>query len=325
MLWSLVTILNIIVAANCHAQASGGVVDSAAPRPVKEAGQTTQPTRGEKNHLTTQPVKKVSVPPTTSAPSSPETLPEKTMKRPIKATGDSPPQSSSGDAKTDTILDRLEASGKAIKGLSCGLKYTYVTVAPFVGMDDERQVKEGRLFFTQGDPNARFLVHFTKQTAAGVVDRREEYHAFDGIWYTERNDKAKTYTRRQLVRKGDRIDPFELGKGPFPLPFGQKRSEILRQFKVTLRPFLVGDPKGSSHLKCIPRPATELAKKYSRVDIFVDRKLDLPIRIVSERLIDGNRIEVNFLEIDIRSAPAGSRFIVPIPDGFDVTVEPLPD
>jgi hypothetical protein len=231
-----------------------------------------------------------------------------------------PAKLSSGDAQVDKILDRLEVKGEAIKGLSCKLVYKYVTVFPV----EDAQIKEGNLLFARDAPNSKFLIHFEKLIADGVVIPRDEYFLFDGEWFVERNDKARTVIRRQVVRKGERIDPFKLGEGPFPLPFGQNRADILRNFKVTLVAFELGDPRNSHHLRCVPLPDSELASKYSRVDMFIDRRVELPVRIVTRRVADGNRIEVDFREIDADEAPAKSRFRIEVPAGFEVREEPLP-
>ena len=188
-------------------------------------------------------------------------------------------------------------------------------------------MKEGELLFARAEPNSKFLIHFTKMTADGIAAPRGEYFLFDGEWLTERNDKARTIIKRQIVRPGERIDPFKLGQGPFPLPFGQKRADILRNFKVTLVPFELGDPRNTHHLHCVPLPNTELAQKYTRVEIHVDKGLELPVRVVTERIADGSRIEVDFASINVSEAPAMSRFQIQQPgekiDEFSVTEEPL--
>ncbi len=227
---------------------------------------------------------------------------------------------SSGDPKVDEILDKLEVKGQAIKGLACELTYKYVTVFPV----EDAQIKQGELLFARAEPNPRFLIHFTKLIADGVIVEHGEYFLFDGEWLTERNDRGKTVTKRQIVRKGKRVNPFRLGKGPFPLPFGQKREEILRTFTVTLEAPAAGDPENADHLHCVPLPRTELATKYSRVEMYVDKKIELPVRIVTERIKDKNRIEVDFKKIDTDEAPAMSRFQIDEPRGYTVTIEPLP-
>jgi hypothetical protein len=233
-----------------------------------------------------------------------------------------PPQpalASSGDAKIDRLLDRLEVKGQAIKGLKCNLFYKHVTVEP---VEDER-VKEGELLFARAEPNSKFLVVFRKLRADGIERETGEYYAFDGRWLTERNDKAKTVVKREICRAGEKTDPFKIGQGPFPLPFGQKREEILHNFKVELADFTLGDPRNTDHLRCVPKPDTELAGRYSRVELFIDRGLELPVRIVTENVKDGSRIEVDFKNVDANEAPAGSRFTVEEPKDFSVTTEPL--
>lgn len=225
----------------------------------------------------------------------------------------------SGDPVADEILDRLDARGESIKGLACKVIYRYVTVFPAESV----QQKDGTLLFAKANPNARFLIHFTKLSAEGIERETGEYWAFDGRWLTERNDKSRTIIKREIAAPGERKDPFKLGQGPFPLPLGQKRRDILENFAVRLETFTLGDPRGSDHLHCVPRPGTPLAKKYTRVDIYVDRAAGLPVRIVTERVSDANRIEVDFKSIDTNEAPAASRFTIEEPKGYDVSVEPL--
>lgn len=225
----------------------------------------------------------------------------------------------SGDLVVDEILDRLDARGETIKGLNCKVIYRYVTVFPAESV----QQKDGTLLFAKADPNARFLIHFTKLSAEGIERETGEYWAFDGHWLTERNDKSRTIIKREIAAPGERKDPFKLGQGPFPLPLGQKRKDILENFTVRLEKFTLGDPRGSDHLHCVPRPGTPLAKKYTRVDIYVDRAAGLPVRIVTERVSDANRIEVDFKSIDTNEAPAASRFTIEEPKGYDVSIEPL--
>jgi outer membrane lipoprotein-sorting protein len=229
------------------------------------------------------------------------------------------PSAASVDPRVASILDRLEAKGKAIKGVKCRVIYRYVTIEPI----ESAQTKEGDLWYARGEPNAKFSVHFQKLIADGIEKPTGEYFAFDGQWLTERNDRSRTIVRREMVRPGEHIDLFEIGKGPFPLPFGQKRADILKNFKVSLEKFTLGDPLKTDHLHCVPLPNSALADRYSRVEMYIERSLDLPIRIVTERLSDGNRIEADFKDIDTNDAPAGSRFVIEQPKDYEVTVEPL--
>jgi hypothetical protein len=37
-----------------------------------------------------------------------------------------------------------------------------------------------------------------------------------------------------VLRPGEKVNLLKLGEGPFPLPIGQKRDDVKRQFDVTL-------------------------------------------------------------------------------------------
>lgn len=228
-----------------------------------------------------------------------------------------PAEYSSGDPVVDDLLDRLDAKGKAVSGLSAKIIYRYVTTVPV----ESEQKKIGTLLFARGEPSAKFLVHFTRMVADGVVSANEEYYAFDGRWYIERNDSGKNVTRREIAAGGEKLDPFELGRGPFPLPFGQKRGDILRHFEVSLAKPQKDDPPHSKHLHCVPRPHSSMSDEYTRVEIFVDTKQDVPIRIVTERRNDKSRVEVDFIEVNLGDTPAGSRFNIATPKGFVETIE----
>jgi hypothetical protein len=229
---------------------------------------------------------------------------------------------SSGDALVDETLDKLEARGKTAKAIEAEIQYDYITPGPIEGLEDT-QTKMGTLFFVQtGHP--RFLVHFTKKVQGGTVDSSAEYYAFDGLWLTERNDRSKSVIRREIVKPGQHVDLFDLGRGPFPLPFGRSRAEMLYHFEIKLHSYHGGASKDEPiQLRCLPREGTDLGTRYRYVDLFIDRKLDLPTQVVCQRKIDENRISVKFAKIREHETIDANRFVVPTPAGFQESFEPL--
>ncbi len=230
---------------------------------------------------------------------------------------------SSGDKLVDEVLDRLEKRGKAARAIETNITYTYITAGPIVGMEEE-ETKIGILQFAQsGVP--RFLVRFDEKRAAGAVNRDREYYAFDGTWLTERNDRARTVVRREVVRPGESVDLFDLDRGPFPVPFGRSRAEMLRNFEIHRQSFHVGDRTKPIELRCLPRPGTDLASRYRFVELHINPELDLPIRVICKRVADDNRIEVTFSSIQEKETIDPNQFKVSVPPDFQLTVEPLDD
>ena len=146
-------------------------------------------------------------------------------------------------------------------------------------------------------------------------------YLFPDVWPEPRPRGA------QQIRaaEGERIDPFRLGEGPFPLPFGQKKREMLENFAVELAPHTAGDPANTDHLRCIPLSDTQMAEEYTRLDLYVDRRLDLPTRIIAEAKKDNKRITVTFTNMQLNTGIAGSEFTFKQPRDWPApTIERLP-
>jgi hypothetical protein len=169
----------------------------------------SQPAKSEPAHV--EPVDNSHADPKPAVLSKPtgDATPQPTTSRPATTQpGKTPPvtsaakhELSSGDPRVDDILDRL-GGHEAIKGLACSLTYRYVTVEPV----EDAIVKEGELLYAVAKPNPKFYIHIDKMIAEGVIIPRHEYFLFDGRWLTERNDKAKTIIKREIVREGRKVD-----------------------------------------------------------------------------------------------------------------------
>jgi outer membrane lipoprotein-sorting protein len=195
----------------------------------------------------------------------------------------------SGDPTIDKILVRLETAGQTIKDLQCEVTYTQ-----FNPLIEDKVVKSGEIFFVEEKPNSKFLVRFDKTVQEGVVDRKKEWHLFDGVWYLEARESTRQVIKRQIVPEGEKIDPFEIGKGPFPLPFGQKKDEILKNFKLTAAPAAQGDPPNTDHLVLLPKEGTAMADRYKKLEMWIDREKELPVRIFAQNSDDDKELTAEF-------------------------------
>jgi hypothetical protein len=123
----------------------------------------------------------------------------------------------------------------------------------------------------------------------GVVDRNREWYIFDGRYLWEIKERAKNKIQHEVVAPGEKIDLFDIEESPIPIPFGQKKDQIQKNFVVVLMSPAEGDPENTDHLICQPKADSSLAGRVERLEFFVDRQLHLPVKIVSvER--GGNQI-----------------------------------
>ncbi len=206
-----------------------------------------------------------------------------------------PATDSATDPGVEAILDAVELAGDRVRDIDCRVNYR---------VDDPilESVKKrtGSIRFRKADPsqngdqNPRFLVTFVKSVTDGVVARKKLWYMFDGRYLYEANERSRSTIKRDIAPPGEEFDFFSLEKAPFPIPFGQKKSEILKHFNVTVIAPAKDDPPHTDHLLCIPKPSSKFVKEYSRLEFFVSRSLDLPVRIVMTTPKDDKVISADF-------------------------------
>jgi tetratricopeptide (TPR) repeat protein len=89
------------------------------------------------------------------------------------------------------------------------------------------------------------------------------------------------------VREGETIDPLRVGEGPFPVPLGQPRADVEREFEVALGTLpdapLFGRlaERGDAifTLQLVPRPGRPLARDVKRVTVAYEKATLAPVAI----------------------------------------------
>ena len=226
------------------------------------------------------------------------------------------------------VLERMEA--RHIKSLEADLRWEHWYT---VDLPDEREIKEGEIWYgsAPGDELPKFKVSLKKRIIAGRASKLDEEHLFDGYWYVEKTPVSKMVTRREVRRKGDPGNPFRLGEGPFPVPFGQKKADVLRQFEVTLAEPTKDDPTNTDHLVCKPRQTSNLADLYAQVDFWIVKSGELsglPIKLKAEKLDKTGRVDshivVSFKNAKLDTKLDPDTFEIRTPFGYQEQVEKLP-
>lgn len=203
------------------------------------------------------------------------------------------------NARIDEILTQLQHRSDDLKDIRCEVRF----------VEDDRinltqRTKFGEILFLMTKPNPHFLIHFQKTETDGVLGK-QEWYLFDGQWLYQAVERTTQVTKQEVAEPDKEFDLFDLEKAPFPLPFGQKRETILRNFNVTLAPSAPGDPANTDHLICIPKADSRLYRKYEQLDLFVHRDIHLPSRIVVTKN-DGLEINTaNFPDLSEKSINAG--------------------
>lgn len=227
-------------------------------------------------------------------------------------------QPASLDPAVEKILDRLEK--KNVRDIQADI--VYVKKDPVLELEEKYK---GILRFIEDKPSPRFLIRFDQSVIEGLVDKSKEWHVFDGRWYTEAREKTKVAIKREVVRPEDKgaEDLFRIGKGPFPMPFGQKKDDIVRHFTIRLVAGGPEDPPNTDHLECTPLPGTDMDRRYGKVHFYIDRTMDVPVSVATVAKEDNQEISATFTNIKLNTGMAASEVNLPDLPGYEVREEPL--
>ncbi len=179
------------------------------------------------------------------------------------------------DESVETILRGLEEVGRNLAGFTAE-----VTLTETDAMTADSFGRTGTVVYQRpATGGARLAVRFDRK----VVGDRSQEHRVDYLlrdgWLWERDWRAKTEVKRQVMRPGEKVDLLKLGEGPFPLPIGQDVAEVHRLFVVTPLPAVDDAPANTDPLRLAPRPGTQFANKFQSIDVLVDRASHMPVRI----------------------------------------------
>ncbi len=233
------------------------------------------------------------------------------------------PSTAAADPAVMKILKDLEAAGEKYATIRGDV--TMEIVDHLTGDSEERS---GWLAYQQQTAKtpAKFRIHFdTLRQGAGRAIKNKLDYAFDGHYMTVARHSIREMTRYQVAAEGEKVQPTRLGKGPFPLPFGQKADDVLERFHVITRPAEANEPKKTLYLKFIPRRKYYKETHFKRLEMWIDPKMNLPARLVSQdkkkktTKVTFKNVQTN-LKLDQKKI-----FEMPRPLGWTYKVERLGD
>lgn len=204
------------------------------------------------------------------------------------------PQQEAEPDPVEDLLDRLERSSADLRDFQARIRYDI-----WDAVTEEKQIRSGELIY-QVDPDdgsKRFAILFDTFIFGNRQEKEAKHYIFADGWLVEVDHNRKQFIKRQIVAPGKTFDPLKLGEGPFPLPIGQPKDEVLARFDVKLLdapsdPFLAKmlTDRDVQGMVLFPKPNTPEAEKFQRVELFYDRETMLPIGInaVAAEAIDPN-------------------------------------
>jgi len=235
---------------------------------------------------------------------------------PVAAPGAAP-----AAAGVDAVLDQLDQRGKSLEAFVADveLKEEDTTLAI-------ETTRIGKLWYQKlPDGSIRMKVSFTDRQNENARQPDPIDYVLENGRLIERQHAKKLEVRRQVVKPGEKLNPFKLGEGPIPLPIGQSKEEVKKLFEVKDVKPGKEDPAGTAHVMLRPRKDTSLARKFGLIDVWVDQTSHMPIKIET---VDPKEEKVRttlLKNIQVNPKLADADFTLPPIDEtkWNVTVETL--
>jgi outer membrane lipoprotein-sorting protein len=222
-------------------------------------------------------------------------------------------------SSVNEILDALDARGKNLKDFSAKVR-----------LSDTREdtgdstTNSGTVILQRvGDDDARIRVGFDKQQKDNKITDVNHVYTLDKGVLDDRDYVGRHETTMRVLKPGQKLDLFKLGEGPFPLPIGQKKEDVLQSFDVVKVDAASDDPPGTVHLRLTPKDGSPLANKFKTIDVWVETAGAMPRRIQTVDLDQSTARTTDLTDVKINGGAGDKDFSQPpVPNDWDVVVEP---
>lgn len=250
----------------------------------------------------------------------------------------------------DHLLTVLETGDEDINTLRAAVELAN-EYGPLEG--NEKQKRRGTLYFSTGNAVAEaegegqraFRVDFSElylpsdEEGVWVLHEEEKSYIFDGRILLELVPARKFAIKRVVAGPEEEVDPLAIGEGPFPIPIGQRKDEILKRFEAELLEPEAGFEqgrmppklKGTVQLRLVPKPGAEEAEDFNEVRIWYTRhdadgddQADYLLPIKARTInTDDSKADVNLANIVVNADVGEGIFSTTPPTGWEVQADDL--
>jgi outer membrane lipoprotein-sorting protein len=223
-------------------------------------------------------------------------------------------------SSVNEILDALDARGKDLQDFSADVALSVTDN----GSGDTTTHTGTVVLQRKGPDDARIRVAFTKSQTGNLIKTEDHQYVLDNGVLDERDYLSAKETSQHVLKPGEKLDLFKLGDGPFPLPLGQKREDVLGNFDVQKLAPAAADPPNCVHLQLTPKDGTQLAKDFKTIDVWVDVANNMPRRIQTVDDTQSTTRTTDITNVKINSGIGDKDFVLPpMPPNSDIVDEPF--
>ncbi len=211
------------------------------------------------------------------------------------------------NSSTDVILDRLHEVGQDLKTFTAKV---VLRETDLIAQDSSSRSGEA-VYEKKANGDARMRITFTTRTQDAVTQQQQIDYLLDNGWLVDRNYARKLEVKRQMLKPGEKANLLKLGEGPFPLPIGQTREDVYKNFDVARVAAGKDDPANTTHILLTPKAGTRFERKFKTIDVWVDLASGMPRRVETVDPNDTMRKGADLLEFKSNVPVTDAQFAMP--------------
>jgi outer membrane lipoprotein-sorting protein len=234
----------------------------------------------------------------------------------------------------EAILTELKQKTTQLTSYQAELEYRFKQ--PLL---ESETLRKGVLYYQRSNERSMLRVNFQTLKQDDEKERKyAEHFTFDGIWLTRLDYQIKRAERRQMTEPNKPADPFELASRELPIIGFTKIEDLKKQFEINLVQSgqsstssveanrVEGQEKDENqaffHLRLKVKPDSTYKDDYTGIDFWIDKKLDLPARIIAVTT-EEDIYDIKFLKPVVNKKIDAKVFKFDIPKDFTIEINPL--
>jgi len=204
-------------------------------------------------------------------------------------------------------LKKLRQKTKQLESFKCSIEY--LSRQPLL---ESQTLRKGEMYYRRFEEKSKLRINFSTLQQDDYKEQkyREEY-IFDGVWLTHLDYQIESARLIQQAEPNEPVDAFELAKRNFPMIGFSRIEDITREFEVGPAEEVKKGDKNYIKFHFNVKPDSRYKDEYKTVDLWIDKKLELPSRISAVT------IEEDIYEIFLKDAQVN---VVIDPRLFDVKI-----
>ena len=246
-------------------------------------------------------------------------------------------------SEVDTVLEQLNKKTSKLVSFQAQVEYKFIQ--PLL---ESQKLQKGVFYYARFGNDSKLRLNFktSKIDDDNEEKYREEYiildggelpssgRKFKGIWAVQMDYEMESVRYIQLTESSDPNKPtdvFDLINNNFPMIGFSKIEDIKKQFEITLVKPKKSESEDFTQVHLKVKPNSVYKDSYVSIDFWIDKKLGLPVKIVTvstepatEPVESKDVTEIKFIKPEFNKKIDKRVFDLKIPAGFDEPdVQPL--